>query len=838
MTKKIERSQVKLKRAAFGFASAMALMTAGAISPAAAQDSQTKEINVGAQALGDAINEIANQSGVQIVLYSEDAKGVSAPALEGTYTVEQALEAVLVNTGLEYRRINERTIAVAPPERLAAQSNRSEAAAIVPVSTQQNFDAAPQSRAAEIEEADEEDDPSIQDVIIVRALKREQDLQDVPASLSVFGSEDLDAFQIDTIRDISRLTPNFLGSSFTNTQPVFAIRGGANTLSAIGTSEPVGVYVDEVYLPRFSGADFELFDLESVEVLRGPQGTFFGRNVASGAIVLTTAKPSLDDSNIKLQASYGNFNAYELRGLASGPLSDTVAGKISVSRVERDGFGEDELTCLEQDDLESTSIRGSLLWQPTDNFEAILSGDYTSDNNGGRTLAAIGFGSDDRRVSTLGVPQSFDRDIYGGSLRMTYDAGPGEFISITGYRESSSEEFFSFNGLSFTQLPFAFQQVDRDFEDPRTFSQELRYVSNDDGPFSYIAGLFYLNEDSDRRVERNRLLNGAGVVIQDVVFDQNIKTNAYAAYVDGTYSLTDKLDLSAGVRYTFENREATLDFIDNNTAANSFLTDGLEEDFDAFTPRVALTYRPNEDVTLYASVSRGFTAGGFNTEADSLGEITTPFDEETILSYEGGLKTRFADGKGYANIAYFYQEYEDKQEFVFDTATFVGTILNAADATIQGVEVELGYQFNEYFGIDANYGYLDTEFDSFPLGQGNPEGNTGNELGNSPNNQFSITARGEYPIMDGAADLFMNTSYSWTDDYFTGASNDPDLSVESYGLLGANIGVRSADARWTAELFGENLTDEEFVLIPSDFIVQAEHLGAPRTYGVRVTLSY
>lgn len=815
MTRKIDQSQAKLNRVAFGIASAITLMTAGTISPAVAQDTQTKEINVEAQALGYAINQIANQSGMQIVLYSEDAKGVSAPALEGTYTVEQALDAILVNTGLGYRRINERTLAVGSPNRLEAQSS-----------------------AADIEEAFEEDNPSIQDVIVVRALKREQDLQDVPASLSVFGSEDLDAFQIDSIRDLSRLTPNFLGSSFTNTQPIFAIRGGANTLSAIGTSEPVGVYVDEVYLPRFSGADFELFDLESLEVLRGPQGTFFGRNVASGAIILTTAKPSLDDSSIKLQTSYGNFNAYELRGLASGPMSDMVAGKVSVSRVERDGFGQDELTGREQDDLESTALRGALLWQPNDNFEALLSGDYTSDNNRGRTLAAIGFGSDDRRVSTLGVPQSFDREIYGGSLRITHDAGHGEFISITGYRESSSEELFSFNGLNFSRLRFAFQQVDRDFEDPRTFSQEMRYVSNDNRPVSYIAGVFYLNEDSDRRVERNRLLNGAGVVIQDVVFDQNIKTNAYAAYIDGTYGLTDKLDLSAGVRYTFENREAALDFIDNNTTANSFLADGLEEGFDAFTPRVALTYRPNEDVTIYASVSRGFTAGGFNTEADSLGEITTPFDEETILSYESGLKTRFADGKAHANIAYFYQKYEDKQEFVFDTATFVGTILNAADATIQGVEVELDYQFNEYGGIHANYGYLDTEFDSFPLGQGNLEGNTGNELGNSPNNQFAITARGEYPIMDGAADLFMNTSYSWTDDYYTGASNDPDLSVESYGLLGAKIGVRSADARWTAEIFGNNLTDEEFVLIPSDFIVQAEHLGASRTYGIRVTLLY
>ncbi|MEM9750652.1 MAG: TonB-dependent receptor, partial [Pseudomonadota bacterium] len=794
--RKTNRAAIFTKRTALCMASALTLVSMGAGAPALAQPVAATEMRIAAQALSDAINEIASQSGVQIVLYSEDAKGLSAPALNGVYTAEQALDLVLANTGLSYRRINDRTIAVAPPERLAASDVGGPADA--------------PSVSASIAEASRQDDATLsRDAIIVRALKREEDLQDTPASISAFNAEQLEALQIDSIRDLSRLTPNFLGSSFTNTQPIFAIRGGANTLSAIGTSEPVGVYVDEVYLPRFSSADFELFDLESVEVLRGPQGTFFGRNVASGAIVLTSQKPSLDETSVRLQASYGNFNAYEVRGLVSGPLSETVAGKVSVSRVARDGFGRDNITGQEQDDRRSTSVRGSLLWAPTDDFEAILSGDYTRDSNGGRTLAAIGFGSDNRRISDLGVPQDFERDIYGGSLRLTYDTGYGELVSITGFRDSSSDELFSFNGLSFTLLPFAFQQVDRDLEDPRTISQELRFVSNDDTKLSFIAGLFYLNENSDRIVERQRLLSGVGAVIQDIVFDQNIKTNAYAAYLDGTYHLTDKIDISAGVRYTYEDREARLNFTDNNTQDNSFQTGALEEDFDAFTPRAALVYRPSEDVTLFATVSRGFTAGGFNTEADTLGEITTPFQEETILSYEGGIKTRFSQGRGYANVAYFYQQYDDKQEFVFNPATFVGTILNAADATIQGVEVEVGYQFNAYFGIDANYGYLDTEFDSFPIGDA--PGNTGNELGNAPSHQFAVTARGEYPILKDAADIFTNTSFSWTDGYFTGASNEPGFSVDSYGLLGANVGIRTADGRWTAELFGQNLTDKDFV---------------------------
>ncbi|MEM6680690.1 MAG: TonB-dependent receptor [Pseudomonadota bacterium] len=807
--------------------SIVALVYSSFLTPVVAAD-----LKLSAQPLDQAITQIASQSGQQIVLYSDDAAGIRAPELSGEFTAEQALDRILSGTGLIYRRINNRTIAVAPPERLQLsqftppiRSGRQQRA--------QGFQGDALLANAEIEE-----DANFLETIFVTSLKRSDDLQNVPASISVFTPAKLEAFQLDSIRDISRLTPNFLGSSFTNTQPIFAIRGGANTLSAIGTSEPVGVYVDEVYLPRFSSADFELFDLESVEVLRGPQGTFFGRNVASGAIVLTSAKPSVDVLKVKAQAGYGNFNAYELRGLISGPVSDTLAAKISVSQVERDGFGRDAITGQDQDNRQSTSVRTAALWHPNSAFEAILAFDYTSDSNGGRTLSAIGFGSEDRRTSDLGVPQNFERDIFGASLRLSYDAGHGAFLSISGYRESSSEELFSFNGLSFTLLPFAFQQVDEDFEDPRTFSQELRYVSADNDQYSFIAGLFYLYENSDRRVERNRFLNGAGIVIQDIIFDQNIKTNAFAAYVDGTYHLSDKIDISAGIRYTYEDRTAMLNFIDNGNAARSFQTGELQESFDAFTPRAALTYRPGDDVTLFASVSRGFTAGGFNTEADSLVEITTPFDEETILSFEGGLKARFADRRGYANLVYFYQQYDNKQEFVFDTATFLGTILNAADATIQGVEIEAGFKLNDYFSVDANYGFLDTQFDRFPLGANNPEGNTGNELGNSPNNQFAITASGQYPVLGGAADAFANISFSWTDSYFAGASNDPDLVIESYSLLGASIGIRTEDGRWAAELYGQNLTNEDFVLIPSDFIVQAEYLGAPRTYGARVTFAY
>ncbi len=815
------KSKSRIRRLTFGLVSAVALSAGAAVLPAQAEDVVTREIALESQSLDKALNELAQSFGKQLALYSSDTAGMTAQPLKGTYTEKEAFEKILLGTGLDFRYINERTIAVATPERLADATGDG------------SFQVAQATRQPDTETVS--DGPL--DVIVVTVQKREEDLQDVPLAVSAFDGDTLDALNIDSIRDVSRFTPNFLGSSFTNTQPIFAIRGGANTLSAIGTSEPVGVYIDEVYIPRFSSADLELFDLERVEVLRGPQGTFFGRNVASGAVVLTTKKPSFDEVEAKIQGSYGNFDAYEIRALASGPLTDDVAAKISFSRSAREGYGLDRLSGEEQDDFESTSVRGSVRWSPTAPIEVTLSADFTTDSNGGRTLSSTSIGDDgDRRTSELGLDQSFDRDIYGGSARISYDFNAGSLLSITGVRASKSDELFSFNGLSFTLLPFAFQQVDRDQEDPRTISQELRFVSEAGQYFDYIAGLFYLNENSDRIVERQRFAAGSGAVIQDIVFDQNVHTNAFAGYVDGTIHITDQIDISAGVRYTIEEREATLDFVNNLSPGASFLASGLSETFDAFTPRFSLVYRPTEDITLFGNVSRGFTAGGFNTEADALIEITTPFQEETILSYEVGAKTRFADGRGYGNVTFFRQSYDDKQEFVFDSTTFVGTILNAADATIQGVEVEAGLRFNDYVGIYANYGFLDTKFDSFPIPGG--ASNTGNELGSSPSHQFSVAGDGTYPILSGQSEIFANANYTFTDSYFTGATNDPDLRVRQYGLLGASFGVQDADGRWKVEVWGTNLLDKEFVLIPSDFIVTAEHLGPPRFYGGRVTLSY
>ena len=797
----------------------------GAVAQAPDADGRVIDIQTKAGSLEAALNALVEQTGYQIIIFSEDAGSRRSTAIDGQYTLESALDALLDGTGLEYRFVNERTIAVAAPWRFTPP----------PKSPPEPHRPTPQPKPAALT-LPEPERPLRQAPVIVSALKRDQVLQDVPAPITSFSAPELELTGSRSLQDVARLTPNFVGSTFNNTQPIFAIRGGSNTFSAIATSKPIAIYVDEIYLPRFSSADFDLFDMERVEVLRGPQGTFFGRNVAAGAIILTTETPLIDTLKARLSMESGNLDSYGLRGSINGPVSYDVAGKLSLSRVERSGYGRDVLTGREQDDLERTSVRGALLWRPNTDFEVLLSADHASDRNGGRTLSVIGRGDRDRRTSELGVDQFFERDIQGGSLKLSYNGVAGQWVSISGARFSDSEELFGFSGLSFTQLEQGFQQIDRYIETPRTLSQELRFVSNETERLSYIVGLFGLTEESERIVDRQRLAAGTRERLADLRLDQKVESEAVAAYVDGTWRIFTTIDLTAGLRYSVETRTASLDFTDRAKSAASFSASGLEESFNAATPRLALVWRPSEDATYYASATRGFTAGGFNTEADTIEEFSTPFGPETVTSYEIGAKFNLAGQRGYLNLAAFHQVYEDKQEFVLVPDTGFGTIVNAAEATLEGVEAEAGWRLNENVSASLSYGFLDAVYDDFRIGD--TPGNTGNRLGSSPRHQFALGVEGDWPIVDGRAELYGRTDFSYTDEYFTGATNDPDLFIEGYGLLGGTAGVRSADGRVALELFGSNLFDEEYVLIPSDFVVQAEYLGPPRLFGVRLRLKH
>ena len=678
--------------------------------------------------------------------------------------------------------------------------------------------------------------------VIVTAQLREQNLQDVPVSVTAFNGEDMEDFRLFSLQDIARFTPGFTGSSFNNANPIFAVRGANNTFSQAGASKPVGVFIDEVFIPRNSAANFDLFDLEQVAVLRGPQGTLFGRNVTGGALQITTAKPSLEEPELKLRLGGGNLDYIEAAGSGSVPLSDSAAGKVSFSYKNRDGYITDRFNGLDYNDIETLSIRGQLLFEVSEQLEVIASVDYTKDdtNSRGYTLvsnsARTDFSDNDGDIKTaeLDVPQDFDREIWGVSLRAYWDLAPGTVSSITAYRESDATEFYSLGAGAVALPTVSTQFIKNEIDEPKMFSQELRFVSNKGDKFDYILGFYYYNEDTDRVVDDLLLGISGFVTFVDRSFDVNVETESYAFYADATIHLFDTVDISFGGRYTNEDKEVTVNFTDKRNPAAGFLVTP-QADFDEFTTRVAINWYAAANINLFASRTEGFTAGGFNTETNSATAINLGFDPETITAYEIGAKTRWLDGDLTFNITGFLQDFEDKQEGFFNVAERFFSIFNASEASMDGVEIEAVWYPTDGLALNLSYSYLDTEYEQFVIPGGADF--TGNRLQTAPENTFSAGLNFRHPIRD-AGNLLLNASYAWQDDYFTGASNSPDFLIDSYGLVNASVGFETADGRWRLSLWGNNLSDKEYVLIRGTSGAIGEYFGAPRTYGATLSYNY
>ena len=680
--------------------------------------------------------------------------------------------------------------------------------------------------------------------VIVTAQHRPQPVQDVPIAVTAISGETLQNQDLFELSEVARLTPGFTSSSFSQSEPIFAIRGASNTFSQAGASKPVGVFLDDVYISRNTASAFELYDLEQIAIARGPQGTLFGRNVTGGAVMLNTSRPSMEETEVRFEVGAGNYNSIDLRALASGPLGDAVAGKLSTTVRSADGYGEDRLVDREQNDLDTKNIRAQLLTQSAESFQALFSLDYSEDNNNGRTLSAVlpeNADDGDIRTSEHGVAQEYSRETTGAAMHLDWDTGIGDFKSITAFRDGESADFYSFSSTSFTLLPsfnpfFPFQQVARWNEQPTTLSQEFRFVSKPGGKIDYVAGLYFFDDEVARQTTTLRLAGQTGNTTRDHEFDERVENESTAAYANVDVHLTEALTLTLGGRYTYEEKAVQVDFSDGLNNDNSFNSPEFSESWSEFTPRVVANWSMSEDASLYASYTEGFTSGGFNTQGSSADVIGQAFDPETIQSVELGVKTLWADQRVSVNATVFQQNYQDKQEGFLNT-NFNFVIVNASEATMEGIEVELAWAVTDGLSLYGSYAYLDASYDDFIIpGIEEDDDRSGNLLANSPENSGALGA--EYRHKKAWGSLIFNANATWQDDYFTGSENRDTFLIEGYSLINANIGYETADGHWQITLWGKNLSDEDYVLIRSDFgdvIGVGESYGSPMTYGVKLT---
>ena len=706
---------------------------------------------------------------------------------------------------------------------------------------------------------------AVLDEIIVTAQKRAESLQEVPIAVSAFDADSLRLSGVATLDDISHRTPGLTMGRFNAVQPQIFIRGIGSTDQSASGDQSVGVFIDGVYMGRTGFVDLDFFDLERVEVLRGPQGTLYGKNVVGGAINLITERPS-ETFDARIEGSIGNFDRRSLRALVSGPLAETLAGKLSLSWTERDGYATSATTGRKLSDEDNVTVRGSLLFTPRDDLDLLVTADYSRDRLAGNNRECLGeqfiffpwFAPGSPFAPSPCSPDPFlnektvdgfqDRNVGGMSATLTWDSNLGEVTSITAWRKGDYEIQEDFSG---SDAPLVVRNAIDEIEQ---FSQELRLAdATEDGRFNWLVGAYGYRADIER-VENNDFSGNdvpiALLLLQvppgtvpsfNTFYFQENKTTSYAVFGQGTWAFTDDVNLTVGARYTYEKKEADIRGAGFDPTGGFLAAPydiNASKSWNAFTPKVTVDWRPSDEVMLYFSVADGFKSGGFNGTAPDGIAASTPFDQEEARQFELGLKSELFDRRLRANLTAFHIDYDDLQVFqLVDGARLI--VDNAADARSRGIELEMLAQLSSALTLSGHYAYLDTEYKDFINEAGLDF--SGNTLTRAPKHSYNIGATYRADL-DARLGLTLHAEYSYRSRVFYDPSNFALVGDSGRGLLDARAVLSLRDHNVDISLWGRNLTDKVHVTQAIDgrgpFNLSQNAAGViaePRMYGLTVT---
>ncbi|WP_040715647.1 TonB-dependent receptor [Caenibius tardaugens] len=703
--------------------------------------------------------------------------------------------------------------------------------------------------------------------IVVTAQRRSESLQDVPIAISALDSKRIEEAGFKDVVDLTSTVPNLNISALWGTSnPKIFMRGiGNNNFNQTAESK-VAVYLDQVYLSAPSGQLFQMFDLDRIEVLRGPQGTLYGKNATGGAISVYSKLPG-DTFEGYARAGYGNYDAYELEGAVTVPLGGNLSARVAGTWNKRDGYVTDTGTGAKVNDADQWAGRAVLRWQPAgaDIRLNIHGGGSNSTHNNsvhrgifdpdalalgnvvklpasriiaGQGIDILGYRdpNPDPYVNTYERDTFAKIDLFGVSLVADFDLGNDYTLtSVSGYEKSKRHVLQEGNGAPSTI--FTIDWGPSKFE---SWSQELRLASPGDSGFSWILGAFAFHEKGT--VHNFYNMSSVAFALGFDAFDQYYtqKTDTFAGFAQAQVKLTDKLNLTLGGRINHEKRK-----LDHRTfattAAGASVFPGplfdlnLENSWTEWSGRAALDFAVSDDIMLFASVNRGFTSGGFNTGAfnDPVGAART-FNPEHVLSYEAGIKTTLFDRRLLFNATAFMYDYKDLQVFTF-TAGGLQFIENASNARIQGIEFELQAKPVDNLELGASLGLLSSKYRNFRRDAGGVvEDLSGNRLIGAPNTQFNIVGKYTFPTSIGA--FWVRADYTYTGNRFYDERQLTELSSEGATTnLNASLGFTSADERFEASLWAKNLTDEVSIIDVVEvglFGYQNVWYNMPRTYGL------
>ncbi len=706
--------------------------------------------------------------------------------------------------------------------------------------------------------------------IVVTARKREESILDVPIAITAFNSDQLDVLKVRDIQSLSVGMPNVAFDDIGTTRGVanFSIRGlGIN--SSIPSIDPtVGTFVDGVYLGTNAGVVFDVFDLESVEVLRGPQGTLFGRNVTGGAVLLNSARPSEEfEGKIKGSVEGGGEDPnYYLMGSFGGAVSDTFAAKISFYTNQDDGYFLNQNTGNALGEQDTVSVRPVIVWTPSDNLSITAIYDYFDSSGDGPASQnhRNGFGVTNqltdfsRNSNDVSIDEEGFLETRSDFFRTIteLDIGSGTITNVFGYRTMEQTGLLDVDATP-QSLFHSLTAINAD-----QISNELRYAGELSDNLQITTGVYYfkneLSYDENRRLLGELAPPGFFALSQDGGGDYEVET--LGLFFSADYSINDRLTLNAGLRYTDEEKSADIaSLVRNVNAPCSVVADQCPFDFrdteswSNTSPKIGFTYDFNDDSIAYAHWTRGFRSGGYNlrnTAIDTVNFGPGPFDEETVSNLEIGFKTRLASG-GRISGAIFQNKIDDMQREINlpdPIAGVVQVIRNTADATITGAEFDGLFPLTDSLILNASVGYIDPEYDTvrFDL--------NGDGVLNGADRELDLPRAAELTYAIGLTldsdignwgSAVSRISYSYRDE---SAYTDNNRGfIDELGILDAGIDFRSADGKWSFGIFGKNLTDEvkfggdtqlPSLLGPLPLGGTFSPLSKGRIYGAEVTYSF
>ncbi|MDB5482774.1 MAG: TonB-dependent receptor [Caulobacteraceae bacterium] len=652
-----------------------------------------------------------------------------------------------------------------------------------------------------------------------------------------------------------------------------SIRGTTIGNDAAGIDQGVSVFIDDVPPTGFGDDSPDLYDLQSVEVLRGPQGTLFGRNVTGGAVLIRTLPPSFMMAG-QGTFTYGSDNLMEGQAYVTGPLvADTLAGKIAVDLRRRDDWLRN-ITLHDKTYGENLgSVRGQLLWTPTSKVRVLLGGDYLDDTSSGKVQWLVG-----NFQPSLFPPLSYspsetnqgsnartDKKIGGLLARVDWTLPFATLTSITGYRNVKTRVHFSTSGDPFNSI--ISDPVTRDDQ----ISEEIHLTSPADQRLTWVAGAFflhghraYLQTVSFDAAPGTRLNALAQLGVPSLArflgpyvsyANQHITLDDEAVFGEATFAFTKTLKLTVGGRYSHESKAGHTEVFDTSVTNPNLSTGPYSHDWDSFTPKALLSYQPTPELLLYASATNGFESGGYDTNGTTNAALASAYNPEKVWSYEGGVKSTLFDKRLQVNLAVYDAEYTDLQTRNFDPIS--GNIIagNAARGRVRGVELDTSAAVTSWLNLGATYSYTDAKYGRYltPNPSGPPTDNSRHLIPFTPRHALNVSADTHFRAPGGSGVVNIGGDVTYRSGVqFNDANSTPAFIVSKSqykGLLNMHIRWSSDNDKFEVALWAKNLTNTQAIINNADLsnffdtiaeysagkIVSIDNWTNSRTLGISLT---